>query len=67
MRVVAQSTDPIRLNWLSAILAEAGIASVMLDEHMSILEGSISAIPRRLAVAEADASRATAILKAAES
>jgi len=35
---------------------------VLLDQHMSAVEGSIGAIPRRLMVAEADYSRAQRVL-----
>ena len=62
MRVVATSNDPVRLSFLTALLADAGIGSVLLDQHMSAVEGSISAIPRRLMVAEADYSRARRVL-----
>ncbi|MBV8615345.1 MAG: DUF2007 domain-containing protein [Acetobacteraceae bacterium] len=54
MRVIATSNDPVRLSFLAALLADAGIASTLLDQHASVIEGSISAIQRRLAVAEAD-------------
>jgi Putative prokaryotic signal transducing protein len=62
MRVVATSNDPVRLSFLTALLADAGIGSVLLDQHMSAVEGSIGAIPRRLMVAEADYSRARRVL-----
>lgn len=62
MRVVALSNDPVRLSFLTALLADAGIGSVLLDQHMSVVEGSIGAIPRRLVVAEADYSRARRVL-----
>lgn len=62
MRVVATSNDPVRLSFLTALLADAGIGSVLLDQHMSAVEGSISAIPRRLMVAEDDYSRAHRVL-----
>jgi putative signal transducing protein len=54
MRVIATSNDPVRLSFLAALLSDAGIASLLLDQHASIMEGSIGAIQRRLAVAEAD-------------
>jgi len=63
MRIVARSNDPVRLGWLAALLADAGIEALVLDAHMSVLEGSIGAIPRRLVVAEADADRAEAVLR----
>lgn len=62
MRVIAVSNDPVRLNFLAALLADAGIGTVVLDLHTSIIEGSIGAIPRRLTVAEADEARARRIL-----
>jgi hypothetical protein len=62
MRVVATSNDPVRLSFLTALLADAGIRAILLDQHMSAVEGSIGAIPRRLAVAEADAARARQVL-----
>jgi hypothetical protein len=62
MRVVATSNDPVRLSFLTALLTDAGIDSVMLDQHMSATEGSIGAIPRRLMVAEDDYSRARRVL-----
>lgn len=65
MRVVARTTDPVRLGFLAALLADAGIASVVLDQHISAIEGGIGAFPRRLAVAEEDGDRALAVLREA--
>ncbi len=62
MRVIVTSNDPVRLSFLSALLADAGIASLLLDQHASVMEGSGNAIQRRLAVAEEDAPRARRIL-----
>ncbi len=50
MRIVATSNDPVRLSFLMSLLADAGIAAILLDLHASITEGSIGAIQRRLAV-----------------
>ena len=63
MRTILLSNDPVRLNFLRALLADAGIATVVLDEHTSALEGSIGAIPRRLMVAENDETRALQLLR----
>ncbi|WP_149541181.1 putative signal transducing protein [Siccirubricoccus phaeus] len=62
MRVVATIQDPIRLSFLQALLADAGIPSLVLDAHISALEGGIGAFPRRLAVAEQDHARAVRLL-----
>ena len=65
MRVVATSNDPVRLSFLTALLADAGIAATVLDAHTSAVEGSIGAIPRRLVVAEKDEWRARQVLRQA--
>ncbi|MBN9510989.1 MAG: DUF2007 domain-containing protein [Alphaproteobacteria bacterium] len=65
MHVVATTNDPVRLSFLVALLKDAGIASVLLDDHISAVEGSIGAFPRRIAVAEEHASRARAVLREA--
>jgi hypothetical protein len=62
MRSVATSNDPVRLSFLTALLADAGIAAVVLDLHTSMIEGSIGAIPRRLMVATDDEDRARRVL-----
>ena len=63
VRVVAMSNDPVRLSFLMALLADAGIRAVLLDAHMSAVEGSIGAIPRRLMVADEDEARARQVLR----
>ena len=63
MRIVAVTTDPVRLSFLQALLADAGIGTVVLDRHISAMEGGIGAFPRRLAVAEQDEQRALLILR----
>jgi Putative prokaryotic signal transducing protein len=62
MRTIARSNDWVRLNFLTALLADAGIAAVLLDAHASVMDGSIGAIPRRLAVADEDESHARRVL-----
>ena len=62
MRTVLQSNDPVRLSFLTALLADAGIESVVLDAHASAVEGSIGAVPRRLAVLPEDERQARRVL-----
>jgi hypothetical protein len=66
MKELLRTNDVVRLSWAQARLSEAGIDSVVLDHHTSLVEGSIGAIPRRLMVAEQDHRRATALIAAAE-
>ena len=65
MRTLARSNNLVRLNFLSALLRDAGIDSVLLDGHTSAVEGSIGAIPRRLVVAPEDEARARFVLREA--
>ena len=62
VRIIATSNDPVRLSFLTALLADAGIGAFVLDAHTSAVEGSIGAIPRRLAVKEEDEARARRVL-----
>lgn len=65
MRVIATSNDMVRLSFLTALLADAGIDTVLLDSHTSIAEGSAGAIQRRLAVSTDDYGRACRVLREA--
>ena len=59
-----RSNDPVILSWAEAMLASAGIDSLLFDAHTSILEGSIGILPRRLMVRETDLAAAQALLQA---
>ena len=65
MKELLRTNDPVRLSWLQALLRDAGIESLILDHHTSLVEGSIGAIPRRLMVAAADHRRAVLVLEEA--
>jgi len=60
-----RTNDAVLLSWLQALLRDAGIDSVLLDSHTSIVEGSVGAIPRRLMVADADFAPARQLLREA--
>jgi hypothetical protein len=62
MKELLRTNDAVRLSFLEALLRDAGIESLVLDQHTSLVEGSIGAIQRRLMVAEADHRRARALL-----
>ena len=62
MRTVTISNNLVRLNFLNALLRDAGIESILLDGHASAVEGSIGAIPRRLVVAAEDEAQAMRVL-----
>ena len=58
-----KTNDPVLISFVQATLADAGIEAVVLDTHASILEGSASAIPRRIMVMDEDLETAKQILK----
>jgi hypothetical protein len=65
MKELLRTNDPVRLSFVEALLAAAGIESVVLDQHTSAIEGSISAIQRRIMVADSDHGRAKLLLSEA--
>lgn len=65
MKELLRTNNPVLLSFVTALLAEAAIESVVLDSYTSILEGSIGAIPRRLMVRDEDHSRARHLLEEA--
>jgi hypothetical protein len=65
MQELERTNDSVRLSWLQATLAAAGIEVVVLDAYTSIVEGSIGAIPRRVMVRDEDEVRARAVIKEA--
>jgi hypothetical protein len=54
MRELLRSNDAVLLSLAELLLRQAGIASVLADQHVSVQEGSIGAFPRRLLVRIAD-------------
>jgi len=60
-----RTNDQVLLSWAVALLKEGGIMAIVLDGHMSVLEGSIGALPRRLMVVDADAEPARQALREA--
>lgn len=63
MKELLRTTDPTAIAFAEALLGAEGIAVFQLDVHMSVLEGSIGVLPRRLMVADADHFTASAILR----
>ena len=65
MKELMRSNDPVRLSHAQALLAAEDIPCFELDQHMSVLEGSIGILARRLMVADRDEFIARAILREA--
>lgn len=54
MRELVRTNNPVLLGWIQSLLRQEGIESFVFDAHMSVLEGSANAIPRRLMVIDDD-------------
>ena len=63
MKELIRCNDPVLISYITAVLKDERIDTVVLDEHTSILEGSINAIQRRIMVAEEDHAAAQQILE----
>lgn len=63
MKEVLRTNDPTVIAFATALLEGEGIGCFSFDVHMSVLEGSIGILPRRLMVADRDAFRARAVLR----
>lgn len=65
VRELLRTNEPVFLSWMDALLRSEGIDIVVLDAHMSVLEGSAGAILRRVMVPEEDYARARKLLEEA--
>ena len=63
---VLRTNDPVKLSYALALLKDAGIDAFEADSFTSSVEGSISAIPRRVLVLDEDKQDALKVLKALE-
>ncbi len=58
-----RTNDPVLISWLQALLADENIETFVLDVHVSVVEGSANAIPRRLMVEDGDLARARQLME----
>jgi hypothetical protein len=63
MHELIRTNDPVLLSFVESLLREAGIDLLVLDRNMSVMEGSIGILPRRVLVADEDWSRARHVLQ----
>lgn len=55
MIAILKTVNPATLNFAQAVLKEADIPFFVMDQNVSIVEGSIGIMPRRLMVVDEDA------------
>ncbi|MGH6682957.1 MAG: DUF2007 domain-containing protein [Pseudolabrys sp.] len=52
MRELVRTNDMVLVSAVIALLDGAGIRHMVLDQNMSVLEGSVGVLPRRILVVE---------------
>ena len=63
MEEILRTTDPTLIPFATALLKAEDIECFPLDINMSVLEGSIGVLPRRLVVHRQDLHRARIVLR----
>jgi hypothetical protein len=62
MREIVRTNDAVLISAIEALLKGANISHMVLDQNMSVLDGSLNMLPRRIVVQDGDAARARRLL-----
>ncbi|MEX2128842.1 MAG: DUF2007 domain-containing protein [Xanthobacteraceae bacterium] len=62
MTELLRTNDAVLISAVEALLGGAGIECMVADRFMSVLEGSLGVLPRRVLVANDDAAKARRVL-----
>ena len=62
MREIMRTNDVVLVSAVGALLDGANIHHLVLDQNMSVIEGSLGVIPRRIRVHEDDNRQARQVL-----
>ena len=62
MREILRTNDAVLLSFLESLFREAEVHFLVADVHMSIVEGSIGAFPRRFMVLDDDVATARQLI-----
>jgi hypothetical protein len=62
MRELVRTNDAVLISAIGALLDGARIRHVVLDQNMSVLEGSLGMLPRRVLVDDENAAAARKLL-----
>jgi hypothetical protein len=65
MKEIVRTNDPVLVSAIGALLDGANIHHLVLDQNMSVLEGSLGILPRRVLVADEQVGRARRLLQEA--
>jgi Putative prokaryotic signal transducing protein len=63
LRELVRTNDPVLVSAIEALLDGADIPHLVLDQNMSVLEGSLGILPRRVLVEEGNLKAARRLLE----
>ena len=63
MEELLRTNNPVTLSFIQSLLDDAGIGYFLADQHMSILDGSIGILPRRIMVETDELHRARRLVQ----
>ncbi|MAU98591.1 MAG: hypothetical protein CMP81_22360 [Fulvimarina sp.] len=66
MKELLRSNDAVLISFIDALLKDADIPHFVADSHMSILDGSLGVLPRRVLVDAEHLEQARRILRDAD-
>lgn len=62
MKELIRTNDAVIISFVESLLRDAGIDCLVADQNMSVLDGSIGILPRRIMVADDDLEEARLIV-----
>lgn len=62
MEELVRTNDLVLISFIEALLRESGIEPFVADQNMSVLDGSIGVLPRRVLVTSDDIDKARRLL-----
>lgn len=62
MKELIRTNDAVIISFAESLLKDAGIGCMVADQNMSVLDGSIGILPRRILVLEDDLDAAQRLL-----
>ena len=65
MRELLRTNDVVFISFVESVLSEREIACAVLDQNMSVLDGSMNMLPRRVMVDDADHAQAVRAIQEA--
>ncbi len=60
-----RTNDPVLISFVEALLRDAGLSYFVADQNMSVIEGSLGILPRRVMVSDDDLDAARQLLEEA--